>query len=355
MSVSKICSFSLLIASCMVLAGCSEPVAEQSFQEPEVPVQMMTVKADRLMSSRYFVGQVDAASTVDLAFQVTGRLQDLPVQEGQTVPAGQLVAALDLTDFDLQVQKAEVSTSRAGKELARGRQLHAQGYVSGAMLDGYELADREVRLALEQARRNLAHARLTAPFDALVTRRLEERHAMVQTGQPVLRVQNLSELRVNVHVPELLVRLAGGFEHHRAQLVVDEGNGAALELKYLEHATEADPVSQTYRVTFALARPQDRLLLPGMTLPVRISPREEVALDAIWIPLSALDTSTADVFHVWRFQEDSGRVVRQRVQAGSVRQDTIQVFEGLQVGDRIVTAGVSRLFDGQRVRLFDGY
>lgn len=348
-------SLVLLAGSVLALAGCGERAAQPAAEAPELPVHMMVVEPDRMMAGRFFVGQVEAASTVDLAFQVGGRLQTLPVQEGQTVPAGQLLAALDPTDFRLQVEKAEVAAARAARDLERGRQLNAQGFVSEAMLDGYELAAREARLTLEQAQRNLGHARLAAPFDALVTRRLQERHAMLQAGAPVLRVHNLAELRMHVHVPEMLVRHAGGFERHRAHAVLDESTGEVLELQYLEHAAEADPVSQTYRVSFAMPRPQDRLLLPGMTLPVRISAREALALEAIWIPLGALDTSAEGVLHVWRYDEGSGSVSRQRVLVGNVRNDAIMVVDGLRAGDRIVTAGVAHLHEGQRVRPFSGY
>lgn len=352
MKVPKIGSLIITLMVCLQLTACSEPAVVQA-EPPIVTVKLHTVNGDEHASSRHFVGRIDAVSTVDLAFQVGGRVIELPVQQGQVIPAGEVLAQLDPADYQLALQQAEVQLTQARRDLERAKPLREQGILTPSAFDqlqtNYEIAN----VALQNAQRNMEYTRLNAPFDALVTRRLIERFSSVAAGTPILRVQNVSELRVHINVPEQIMRLVQDTNDYAVFVNFANDSHEQYPLAYREHATEVDPLTQTYQVSFAMPRLETVNLLPGMT--VNVVTEKRLALDTALIPVSALDTSMPDQFSVWLYRPQSQTVEKVAVQVGTVRDQQIEILSGLSRGDQVVSAGIYHLQQGQRVQPFDKY
>lgn len=339
------------LAILLTLTACTEAPAEAQ-SVTAATVKLYTVDSDAQLNSRHFVGRVDAVSTVDLAFQVGGRVTELAVQQGQIVPAGELLAALDPTDYQLALQQAKVQLEQAKRDLARGQPLREQGILTPSEFDQLQTSYDIAKVAEENAQRNAGYTRLNAPFDALVTRRLIERYATVSGGTSVLRVQNISELRVHINVPEQMMRQFSDSNNYQAYARLSDQATERYPLVYREHATEADPFTQTYQVSFALPRMPEVNLLPGMTVNVVT---QQQALGKVLIPLSALDTATAEQFFVWQYDADSQRVQRKPVQVGTMREQQVEILSGLSQGQQVVSAGIYHLQNGQLVRPFKAY
>ncbi|SEA51587.1 efflux RND transporter periplasmic adaptor subunit [Alkalimonas amylolytica] len=333
------------------LTACSKAPEDEAQLAP-VTVKLVMANGDSQLSSRSFVGRVDAVSTVDLAFQVGGQVTKLAVQQGQVVAAGGVLAALDPADYQLALQQARVQLDQAKRDLERARPLREQGILTPSDFEQLQTSYELAKVALENASRNIAHAQLEAPFDALITRRLIERYATVAAGTPVLRVQNISELRVHINVPEQLMRLVNDSADYQVSVRLP-GQDAAYPLVYREHATEADPMTQTYRVSFALARIPEVNLMPGMTVSVVTERTQQPS--SLSVPLSAIDTATPEQFHVWRYLSDSQTVERVQVQLGQIHGQQVDILSGVQYGDQLVSAGHAQLQPGQRVRPFQAY
>lgn len=333
------------------LTACSEAPPPATVIVPTV--KLYTINGEEQANSRHFVGRIDAVSTVDLAFQVGGRVTELPVQQGQVVPAGELLAALDPADYQLAVEQAEVQLAQASRDLERGKPLREQGILTPSAFDQLQTNYEIARVALENARRNLDYTQLKAPFDALVTRRLVERFATVAAGTPLLRVQNITELRVHINVPEQIMRQVRDTSDYLVSVRLSEAASERYPLAYREHATEVDPLTQTYQVSFAMPRLPDVNLLPGMTVNVVT---EKVATDStVLIPVSALDTATPEQFYVWRYQPETQTVQRIAVQVGTIREQQIEILSGLNRGEQVVSAGIYQLQPGQQVQPFVAY
>ncbi|CAM5218752.1 efflux RND transporter periplasmic adaptor subunit [Alishewanella longhuensis] len=136
------------------------------------------MNGDEHASSRHFVGRIDAVSTVDLAFQVGGRVIELPVQQGQIIPAGELLAELDPTDYQLALQQAEVQLEQARRDLERAKPLREQGILTPSAFDQLQTNYEIARVACKM-RSAMLTTQLMAPFDALINRRLIERYSTV--------------------------------------------------------------------------------------------------------------------------------------------------------------------------------
>lgn len=350
----KPATLALVGLSLLVLTACGTETIEAP--TPVKPVRLHEVGVQHHLNERQFVGRVDAVSTVDLAFQVGGELVELPVQQGAVVEAGGLIAALDPTDYQHKLEQARVQYEQARRELERGRPLREKGFLTPSALDTLQSNHDLARVALENAQRNLAYTRLHAPFDALISRRLVERYSRVQAGTPLVRVQDVTELRVQVNVPEQLMQVAKTREGHEVYAIFSQFPDQRLPLLYREHETEADPVTQTYQVTFALPRPDGMAILPGMTLTVVARPNLPHERSAGWLlPLSALDTSIAEQFRVWIYDASSQQVMPRQVEVGRLFEDQVEILSGVEAGEQIVSTGVSRLHAGQQVRPFTGF
>jgi RND family efflux transporter MFP subunit len=259
-----------LALAALLLAACSESEANKA-EDPQVQTVVIEPVSDSaVIGTRNFVGRLAPVSTVNVSFRVGGELIEIPVGEGTKVEKGALLAALDPTDYELALRQAKLSAELAKADFERKEKLLTSNSISRAAFDQSK-TDHELReVAAENALRDLSYTAIEAPFDALITRRLTDAHTNVQAGQQVLRIQDISEFRVKISVPEDILRLVGDPKMIQAEAMIP-GTDKRYPLEYREHNTEADSVAQTYEVTFGMAPPTDANLLPGMTVAVAVA------------------------------------------------------------------------------------
>ncbi len=347
--IKALSSFLLLI----LLSACDKSIAPP---EPSVrTVRITTVTESSPLLQRHFTGRVEAISTVNLSFQVAGKLIKLSAKEGTLIPKGRVIAALDKTDYRLAVQQAQAQFHWAELDLKRKRNLQKSGSLPKAMLDQAETTFKLSRIALETAQRNLSYTSITTPFDALISKRLVDNYANIGAYQPVVRVQELTELRVHINIPEDMVHLLKKPELFDAVAVFKERPTQRFPLYYREHITEAGNVAQTYDVTFGLSRQQNESVLPGMTVNVIISKKAGNNITELTVPISALDYTPQGTPRIWLYHPQTKTVTPRLVSLGTIKKQTIRVLSGLKVGEQIVTAGAHLLHDGMAVRPFIAY
>lgn len=315
------------------------------------PAKLFRISSHQSTVSHQFVGRLDAAQTLDVSFEVDGALAELPIREGQAVARGDLVAALNPTDFQLAVKEAEVQRRLAGQDMKRKDTLLRERGISQSLVDdaraGYELS--QVRLS--QARERLAKSRITSPFDAFVARRYVDNGTRVRNGDRIVRLSDLNELKVIVSLPEELVAtvtpervvsMTAGFD-----FLPDE----RFPLIYRENIGEANAVAQTYAVTFTMERPLDSNLLPGMTAEVRIELKVPETTDTIAIPPTALLSRPDGGFFVWIYDPETSLVNERQVTIAEPGVRGISISSGLADGELVVAAGASQLQEGMQVRM----
>jgi RND family efflux transporter MFP subunit len=340
----------LILGLSLTLSACSQSEAVQKPEQAPRAVRIETVGSDDALSSRRYVGRVAAVSTVDLSFQVGGRIIELPVQQGKIVPKGGLIAALDPADYKLAMREAQVQKDLAERNLARMRTLLGSSAVSRAEFERSEAEFRLREVALDNARRNLSLTRIEAPFDALITRRMIDAFSNVAPNTNVVRVQDVTELRVQISVPEDPIRLVSSPELLHVEAFFPTHPGRPFPLEYREHATEPDQVAQTYQVSFALQEGSDLDILPGMTATVHVRLKEGAPEQSVDVPVSAINPDGNGGFRLWIYDGENGIVTPRAVQIGVLSNGRVPVHSGVALGEQIVTAGGHLLRDGLRVR-----
>ena len=341
-----------VMVAVLALAACDDGASaeQEAAAEPEArPVRVLTVKPHAATEVRHFPGRVQAAQASEVSFQVSGKLADFPVREGSTVEQGEVIAALDPTDYRIAVREAEVQVDRLAKDLERKRILRADGHVAQAVLDEAQAQYDLAAARLDQARQNLAYTTLTAPYRALLASRLVDTFTNIQAGQPVALLQDVSTLDVRVNVPERLMAQVQHDDVARITATLSARPDRRFPLTLKEVATEPDAQTRTYPVTFTMTPPDDIAVLPGMSATVTAEVTEPGA-GSIRVPAGALVATADGSFQVWVVDPQDKTVQPRPVRPGTTAGNEVIILDGLSGGETIVSAGASFLAEGQRVR-----
>jgi len=316
----------------------------------------VTVEVTRVLSriinqSRTVAGRVEPARTVDIAFQVPGQIISLDVEPGDRIPEGGVIASLDQADFNLAVDRAQASFELANSELQRAESLAERGVAADSRLDTARAQFAQSDVALREAQRRLSQTQIVSPFDAIVARTFVEEYVNVTSAAPVARLQDVSEMRIMISLPEELAAIARSAPdafNIVARFPAVPGYTATLALR--SFSTDADPTAQTYDLEFAITGDIDPRLLPGMTAEVRIViAAGNNQMESVIVPVSAIDTTSRTDPSVWIYDPATDQVQRRTVQLGLPVDDEIIVIEGLEGDEVVVSGGWWRLRDNQTV------
>jgi len=330
--------------------------------EPAVvrPLKTMVIASPFSAAARKYPGKVEANEEVDLAFQVSGRLIELPIRKGQDVTQGELLGRLYPRAFEntLAARRAELTSARADYE--RIKSLAERG-----MAAEKETIDSQAAYDAAVAQANIAQkafddTRLYAPFAGVIADTLVDNFQNVSARQPVVSLHDVASVAIVVNVPEArVVRSERGKERDRYRFVAsfEYLPGQAFDVTFKEFSTDADPATQTYEATFVMPAPEDSVILPGMTVTIREYQKAPDTSEpvAYAVPIEAVPIDGQGNYFVWVVKETAdgaGTVYRTDVTVGEMVQDDILILTGLSHGDRIALAGVHLLQEGQQVRPF---
>ncbi|MHC4884395.1 MAG: efflux RND transporter periplasmic adaptor subunit [Planctomycetota bacterium] len=312
---------------------------------PEVPrpVKTVTVGDAFDMAPRSFPGRVAAGRSVDLSFEVSGKLKKLNVKEGQEVKAGTVLSSLDDRDFKSRLAAAQAKATETAKQFERAKNLLAEKVISAAAFDTKQATAKAAAADLKLAEKALVDTVLKAPFDGTISTLHVENHQSVRAKQAIMGYQDLSLLEVTVHVPERDVYYAEKGNPGKLSAIFEADPKREHAVTFKEISTEADSVTQAFKVTLELQAPQDVNLLPGMTATVHWRPKQDrVQNDTFLVPVTAVKADEVGVSSVWVVDPKTMRIKAQPVTVGELTGESVMVLKGLSTGQIILTAGVHR-------------
>ncbi len=327
---------------------------------PLPAVRLVEPGAAAARDARRFFGRIAARETVPLSFEVGGRLIEFPVLEGSRVEAGGVVARLDPDPFARAAERAELALEQAERDSERARRLAASNVASEVRAEDARTARDLADVGLRDAREALADSVLTAPFDGIVAQRIAETFSNVEPGRPILRLHDMSEVRVEIEIPERVLLRAG--DPHAIAFTGERPDGARVRLRLVEFEAQTGRVGQSFRVALALPDEAAGGLIPGATMTVVAELPATPATATV--PMGAILAGSGEAWGVMVFRpgderggegegRDRGRVERRAVRVTAERGTAFEV-EGLAAGERIVAAGAHLLTDGQEVRVYEG-
>lgn len=306
---------------------------------PALPGHTVKVEAARLEShvaTEEVVGTVRSKLRAMVEAKVTGRVLEYLAIPGGMVKSGDLLARLEVQEIQAKVDQAKAVLDQAQRDFERQKQLITS---KATTVEDYDAANARVKVAtagLSEAETMMSYARVTAPFDGVVTRKLADVGDLAMPGKPLLEVEAPTALRFEADLPEaILDRIKMG-----AKMTVKIASVAnPLEATVSEIAPVADPVSRTFQVKLDLLTTEG--LRTGQFGRVSV-PVAEVKL--LLVPKdSVMKRGQMELVFVVK----DGRAALRLVKTGKLVAGRVEILSGLEEGELVVTREVEKLADGQ--------
>jgi multidrug efflux system membrane fusion protein len=359
----------VLLSGASLLLACSPPAPAP---EPVQSVRTQVVATESVSPAFEYAAEIRARTESRLSFRVGGKMVRRQVELGDTVKAGQVLAQLDPQDFRLgrdaaqaAREAARVNLAQTEADLKRYQELRDQGFISSAELERRETAYKAARAQLDQAQaqtgvqgNQAAYATLVSDGGGVVTGIDVEPGTVVAAGAPVLRLAQNGPRDAVFSVPEDKVALVKSLAVEAAknpqapslfQVRLWGEDERLLPARIREVSAAADSATRTFLVKVDLGDASQVLRL-GQTATVLMRAPPQAGVTKL--PITALREHQGKTA-VWVVQEPALTVSLQPVEIGGADGNEAVVLSGLNPGQRVVTAGVHVLNEGQKVRLYE--
>jgi len=354
--------FMAFFIAVLLFSSCKE---EAQIQEIIRPVRTIMAVPTEGSYVRTFSGVAQAGTESRLSFKVPGTVERILVRVGSRVKAGQLLIELDPYDYELKLQQAESALLQAKAQARhadatyeRTRTLFEKKSTSQSDLDSARMASEAgnamVQTAdkqLELARMQLNYTKMKAPQDGAIAELRVEVNENVQGGAPVILLTSGSHIEVKISIPEILISLIE--EEKDVSVKFDAVPGKEFQATVSEVGVKSTGMATTFPVTLQLNQP-DPDIRAGMVATAEFRFRLTDESVRFIVPSEAVgeDREGRFVFVVEPLLEEEGYgiVRRKPVTVGELTAEGLEIFEGLVDGDLVITAGISHISDGQKVK-----
>ena len=355
MKIKYILVFLLLF----IFTACKKDIEEEVIR----PVKIQEINSSQNENFNIdFPAQISPTQKTILAFKYAGKIKNINFESGDFVKKRQVIATIDDSDYKVNleaiskkyevanavVQNAEVQFSRAEK-LYKGGAMPKKDYDNALMQKNVAISTlKEASVGLENARNILNDTKIIAPYDGYIDKKIVEIGAVVPEGSPVISFisDEITDISVNASLKDIeYIKNASDISFK------DNFSEKIYPLKIKTIAQNPDSINLTYPVTFTFSNlSKDEKFLSGQTGTVTISVKNNGDSE-ILIPLSALFEDNGSKVYLFK----NGIAVKTAVEIGELREtNKISIVKGLKIGDKVIVAGVSKLVDGDRVKLLGG-
>ena len=313
---------------------------------PPTPVVAAEAEIKQLFDRVEALGTLRANETVEITSSVTDLITAIHFGDGQTVEEGYILAEMTSTEEHAQLEEEVSRREEALKRYERVVTLIARGAVSQAQLD-----ERERELETAEARLRAIESRLQdrlikAPFSGVVGLRNISLGALVEPGDLITTLDDISVMKLDFNVPSIyLATLKQGTP---VEAVSPAFPGQRFSGSVSSIDSRIDPVTRSI-VVRALIDNSDGLLKPGLLMSVELLKNER---NALMVPEEALIPRGEKNVVLLIDETKSPVVAEQRpVVIGSRRVGEVEILEGLQPGDKVVTHGTLKIRPGQEISI----
>ena len=314
-------------------------------------------------------GALDKARAQLKAMKSGSRTEDIRILEAAVAEAKAKLVEADakFRRYQALYKKGAISRNTldsitSSRESARAAYRTAKENLTkgktGARVEDVEAAEAQIKTLeanLGQARDALKDSEMRAPFDGLVTQRFVDNFQQVQVNQKIFTFADLSQIDIEVDIPESYATEFKGPEYVTAVAVLPSAPNKKFPLKMKGYSAQPDPQTRTYEGVLTMTVPPGLRVLPGMTVQVETTYRPPSGKGPAEtpIPVEAVfaDPDGGQGRFVWLVDPKTMTVKRTPVDVGQMEGSRILVAKGLKKGDRVVTAGVHYLKEGTKVSL----
>lgn len=329
---------SLLLVSCLSTA-CSSPTETANTSPDRQPVRVIVVAEQSQQSRISASGVVSNAEATRLSFKTGGIVAKITVDAGDRVRAGQLLASLNSTDVDAQLEQAKTAADKAVRDFERAQRLFAQGVIAEQAVQDAQSQQQATQAALQSARFNRNQSSIRAMADGIVLERLAEPNETVAPGAPILVVgrEDLGwQLEVGVSdrvAPSLKVG-------DTAMVQLNSSPETAIAARIKDIGASVDKRTGTITVRLSLTKHSTLRYWSGQVGHADL-PVHQGNASGLRVPLAAVLEINKDQGHVFVIEDNVAK--RRKVAVANLQTDTIEVLSGLRAGEQLVVEGAAWL------------
>ncbi len=305
-----------------------------------VSVNTITVQPSSFTKSTQYVGTFEPQRQVVVGAETSGRIIKVNIKEGMSVGAGALIAQVDNELNKAQLYNAEASLENATTTLERYKNASLGDGVSAMDLDRQLLQKKSAEAQVRQIKKQVAMCTITAPFPGVITEKMVELGAMVAPGTQLAKLADVSSLKLEIAVPEN--ELQNFKEGSSIQVTTDVYPEEILNGKIEFVGVSADAAHQ-FKVKILVANNKKTPLKVGMYGKVKADNDDA---NALIIPRGALVGSSKKP-QVYVMKEGRAQLVD--IQLGRSNDTELEVVNGLNSGDVVITTGLLNLTTGTKV------
>lgn len=349
----RIKSMILIAASILLISSCGKQ------QEEEIiirPVKIMEIKNSDSIEYFSFSGITTPSKETILFFKIAGPLESMNLTQGQIIKKDEILAKMDSRDYkiNLEVYKKKYEAAKASADNAvlqydRAEKLYKADAMTKKNFDAVTAQKKaavsllkEAQQGVENAQNKLKDTELRAPFSGYISKKFADAGSVVNAGTPVvsLSADENPEVTISVAIKDTdILKNAVSF------IFVPNDSEKKYELKLKEIGKNPEFSKLTYPATFELLDGKD--IRMGMSGKVIASIKRDESSPII-IPASALFEDNGSKVYIY----DNGVAKARKVKIGNLHSDgNIVILEGLNKNDKVITAGVNTIIDGEKVKL----
>lgn len=370
----------LMVLMTLSLSACKDDdIDKADLGEPVRGLKTLLIENAERSTERRFPSVLQPASVSSLSFEVAGKLKEITLKVGQNVNKGDVIAEIDPTTLELNVENARAAldlsiatAENAADELKRQEQLLAKGAVTKVAVDDARTEALTTAATVTQSEKTLASAEedltkavLRAPYDGIINSLEVDSFGTISATTLIATIYSTDAFEVSFSVNFDVVNMLTVGKQAKVRLA--DNPSVVLDAVVSELGSRADTVS-AFPVVVTLAQ-SDATIKAGMAVEVALEFAVEQG-QGYTLPLSAA-IKTGQLEHrdidykrdekyskrepsplkLYVYDPETSTVNSRDVMINGISENSLLVVEGLDVGERVAIAGVSFLRDGQKVKL----
>ncbi len=340
--------FLLPVLAGILFSECNEKTQAATKFDDAVAVRTQVVTKSLYSSPLNYSGSIASTSEARLSFKIGGIISKIFVKEGEVVSKGQLLATLDLTEINAQVQQATQAADKARRDVTRIQNLYNDTVASLEQLQNVTTARQVAEEGLRIARFNRQYAQIRATENGTIVRKLMNEGELASPGAPVFFVSGLAGndwvIRFGVADKDWAILKKGD----RATVQLDAYPAKTFTGIITEIAQGADPVSGTYEVEVKVL-PNGHRFATGLFGTVQLQPA--VSQMVTIVPIEAIAEADEKTGFVYTVNADQRSVSRHKVNIAFLEKDMAAISSGLDNIQAVITGGVGYLTENSKVKV----
>jgi RND family efflux transporter MFP subunit len=315
--------------------------------EDAIAVKLQPVQSGSVSRALQYSGLIASNSEARLSFKIGGMVSKIYVKEGDHVSKGQLLATLDLTEIDAQVQQAAQNVEKSRRDEGRIKNLYEDTVATLEQLQNTHTQLTVTTQALRIAAFNRQYAQIRAAGGGAILQKLlnEGEYASAGTAVFLFNGTENNEWVVRFGVSDR--DWAALHKGDKAIVMIDAYPDQSFTGTITKMAEGSDPASGTYPIEVRVS-PAGHKMAPGLfcTLQLQASARQTLTL----IPAQALAEGDGETGYVYTLNPDRRTVKRNAVRIAFLQKDKIAISSGLENVSEVITEGVGYLTPGAIVK-----